>query len=246
MSQLLDFNNWIFEKIEYHRELSPKIWDKDQNLDPVVRKKLLAISRDFWGSLKLTVPVLDVQLTGSLANYNWTEASDLDVHVIIDFSQVDDNVELVRRALDGQRFIWNQRHPVVIKGHDVECYVQHYNEQHISSGLYSLLKDTWLVSPTWDPPQIDEKDINEKIRVIRSEFKEIKRRIMGSSGEEAQLLFEYLERFKKKILADRKEGLARGGEFSIENLVFKELRRDGTIEDIINTLSKAYSNIYKD
>lgn len=244
--RVFKFNEWLLEQVEYHRELCPKIWDEDKKMDPVVRKKLLAISRDFWESLKLEVPILDIQLTGSLANYNWTDSSDLDVHIIIDFSQVDDNVELVRKALDGQRFIWNQRHPVVIKGHDVECYVQHKDEQHIASGLYSLLKDTWLVVPTWNPPQVDERDVKEKLRVIKSEFKEIKKEIAGSSGEEAQNLFHYLERFKKKIMADRKEGLARGGEFSVENLVFKELRRDGTIEDIINTLSKVYSNIYKD
>ena len=240
------FNEWLVEQVEYHRELCPKIWDESNKMDVVVRKKLLAIARDFWESLKLEVPVIDIQLTGSLANYNWTPSSDLDVHIIIDFSQVDNNVELVRKALDGQRFIWNQRHPVVIKGHDVECYVQHKDEQHVSSGLYSILADRWLVVPRWNPPQVDEKDVKEKIRVIKSEFREIKQKLKGSSGEEAQALFDYLERFKKKIMSDRKEGLARGGEFSVENLVFKELRRDGTIEDLINTMSQTYANIYKD
>jgi len=215
-------------------------------MNPEVRNKLLALARDFWESLKLEVQVVDIQLTGSLANFNWTPASDLDVHVIIDFAQVDKNVDLVRKALDGQRFVWNQRHPVVIHGFDVECYVQHKDEQHVSSGLFSILKNKWLVTPTWNPPQIDEKDVNEKIRVIRSEFKEIKGRINGASGEEAKALFDYLERFKKKILADRKDGLAKDGEFSVENLVFKQLRRDGIIEDIIDTASQVYANIYKD
>ena len=215
-------------------------------MDPEVRKKLLALAQDFWESLKLEVQIVDIQLTGSLANFNWTQASDLDVHLIIDFAQVDKNVDLVRKALDGQRFVWNQRHPVVIHGFDVECYVQHKDEQHVSSGLFSILKNQWLVTPTWNPPQIDEKDVKEKIRVIRSEFKEIKGRIKRASGEEAKVLFDYLERFKKKILADRNEGLAKDGEFSVENLVFKQLRRDGIIEDIINTASQIYANIYRD
>jgi hypothetical protein len=47
-------------------------------------------------------------------------------------------------------------------------------------------------------------------------------------------------------MADRKEGLATDGEFSVENLVFKELRRDGTIEDILDTMSQIYTNIYQD
>ena len=239
------FRQWLAEEVEYHKELCPKVWNNHQ-LDPEVRKKLLAIGQDFWESLKLEVPVVDVQLTGSLANFNWTNSSDLDVHIIIDFSQVDKNVDLVRKALDGQRFIWNQRHPAIVKGHDVECYVQHKDEQHVSSGLFSILKNKWLVTPTWNPPQVDEKDVNEKVRVIKSEFKEIKSRMRGASAEESLALYDYLERFKKKIMADRKEGLATGGEFSVENLVFKELRRDGTIEDILDTMSQIYTNIYQD
>lgn len=244
-TQVYSFSQWLTETVEYHKELSPSVWN-NHRMDPEVRKKLLALAQDFWESLKLEVQIVDIQLTGSLANFNWTQASDLDVHLIIDFAQVDKNVDLVRKALDGQRFVWNQRHPVVIHGFDVECYVQHKDEQHVSSGLFSILKNQWLVTPTWNPPQIDEKDVKEKIRVIRSEFKEIKGRIKRASGEEAKVLFDYLERFKKKILADRKEGLAKDGEFSVENLVFKQLRRDGIIEDIINTASQIYANIYRD
>jgi len=206
----------------------------------------MAIAKDFWDSLKLTAQVIDVQLTGSLANYNWTNSSDLDVHIITDFTQVDANTELVRKALDGQRFIWNQRHPVVIQGHDVECYVQDKNEQHTSSGLFSILKQDWIVTPQFNPPQIDKKDVREKMRVIKSEFKEAKQKLTKSSGKEAKELFSYLERIKKKVMNDRKEGLAKDGEFSVENLVFKELRRDGTIEDLIDTMSQAYANIYRD
>ena len=239
------YNQWILEKVEYHEELCPKIWN-GRRMDPEIRKKLLSIARDFLESLKLEVQILDIQLTGSLANYNWTNASDLDIHIVIDFSQVDTNVELVRKALDGQRFIWNQRHPVIIRGHDVECYIQHQDGQHTSSGLYSILKDLWIITPSFNPPQVDERDVNEKLRVIKSEFKEAKRKIKNSTGEEARDLLKYLERIKKKIMADRKEGLARGGEFSVENLVFKELRRDGTIEDLIETMSQAYSNIYSE
>ena len=243
--QVQGFNQWLLEKIEYHKELCPKIWDGD-SMDQEVRRKLLMIAEDFWKSFKLTVPVLDVHLTGSLANYNWTNASDLDTHVIIDFSKVDENVDLVKKALDGQRFMWNQRHPVILKGHDVECYVQDKNEAHTASGLFSLSTNKWITVPSYNPPNIDERDVNEKIRVIKFEFSEIKKRLKKSIGPDANQLLEYLERFKKKIMADRKEGLARGGEFSVENLVFKALRQDGTIEEIIDTMSKAYANIYKD
>jgi hypothetical protein len=248
VKKLFNFNKWleINEKFEYHNILSSTVWSKDLIFNSKIRDKLLAIANDFIENLKLSTKIIDIQLTGSLANYNWTASSDLDVHIIIDFSEIDENLELVRKSLDGQRFIWNQRRLVVIKGHDVECYVQHKDEQHVSSGLFSLLNNKWIVKPVWDPPTVDQKDVNEKIRVIKSEFFEIKRDILGASGEQAKILYNYLSKFKKKIMKDRKEALNKNGEFSVENLVFKELRRDGTIEDIIEIESKAYANIYNE
>jgi hypothetical protein len=237
------FTKWISEEVEYHKELNPKIWNNNQ-MDPEIRKTLLLVAQDFWESLKLEVPIVDIQLTGSIANFNWNESSDLDVHIIIDFATVDDNVELVRKALDGQRFIWNQRHNVILKGHDVETYVQDQNEQHIASGLFSILKNQWIIVPTWKDPQIDQKDVSEKVRVIKKELALINREVGSAREEKAQQLYDYLERFKKKIMQDRKTGLAAGGEFSVENMVFKELRRDGTIEEIIDTLADLYSKIY--
>jgi hypothetical protein len=93
---------------------------------------------------------------------------------------------------------------------------------------------------------VDERDVNEKVRVFKSELKELSAKLRLTTGEDARSLFDYLKRLKKKIAEERKDGLAREGEFSVENLVFKRLRNDGTIEKIIDSMSKAYSNVYKD
>jgi len=239
------FNQWINEKVEYNRDLCPKFWEEGK-MDQAIRAKLLAVADDFWSSLKLEVPIMDIQLTGSIANFNWNKDSDLDVHIIIDFAQIDGNLELVRKALDGQRFMWNLRHPVILRGHDVECYVQHKDEQHVASGLFSILRDRWIIVPNWSEPTFDQKDVDEKMRVIKTEIKMVKVKARSAEGEEAQNLHDYLDRIKKKIMNDRKEGLAKDGEFAVENLVFKELRRDGTIEEIIELLSELYSKIYSE
>lgn len=239
------FNQWINEKVEYNRDLCPKFWEEGK-MDQAIRAKLLAVADDFWSSLKLEVPIMDIQLTGSIANFNWNKDSDLDVHIIIDFAQIDGNLELVRKALDGQRFMWNLRHPVILRGHDVECYVQHKDEQHVASGLFSILRDRWIIVPNWSEPNFDQKDIDEKMRVIKTEIKMVKAKARSAEGDEAQNMYDYLDRIKKKIMNDRKEGLAKGGEFAVENLVFKELRRDGTIEEIIELLSELYSKIYSE
>lgn len=252
MSRAASFRNFILEDFEYQKELCPKVWDKSEEvggqfrIKPEIREKLMAIARDFWSSLKLEVKVIDVQLTGSLANYNWTMASDLDVHIIIDFSEVNRDIELVRKAMDGQRFVWNLRHPVIIKGHDVECYIQHKDEQHVATGLYSLLRDRWIIVPFYNPPMVDDKDVNEKVRVIMKEVEEVKKRSRSVEGEDARELLDYLERIKKKVMSDRKSGLASNGEYSVENLVFKELRKNGTIEKIIDLASDLYSKIYSE
>ncbi|MFN7093959.1 MAG: hypothetical protein ACK4M7_01210, partial [Burkholderiales bacterium] len=39
-------------------------------------------------------------LTGSLANYNYSDESDLDVHILMDYSQIADDQELVRDYLN--------------------------------------------------------------------------------------------------------------------------------------------------
>jgi hypothetical protein len=238
---------WIAESTAYYKdELNPKFWSNDE-FDPMVRTKLLAIAQDFYEGLQLTVPVVDVQLTGSIANYTWTEYSDLDVHVILDFKSIGEDVELVKKALDGQRFIWNMRHPVIIKDHDVELYAQDENEPHVSSGLFSLMRNEWIKKPEWNEPTIDELDVKRKVEAYITEIEELEKNLADGSDEfEARELLERVGALKTKIMKARKDGLAEAGEFSVENLVFKQLRNQGWIERLIEAGAKSYSAIYSD
>jgi predicted nucleotidyltransferase len=251
LKNILNFNAWLFENEErddfYKKELNPSFW-KDDKFDPQIREKLLKIAKDFYEALKLTAPIKDIQLTGSLANYNWTDKSDLDVHVLIDFNDVDDNVELVKKALDGMRFIWNLRHNIKIKGFDVELYVQDIHEPHTASGLFSLLNNEWIRIPKYSPPDIDYKDVDKKYQGIISDILEMENLMATAdfSSFSEEELYNHAQKLKKKIMDMRKEGLAREGEFSVENLVFKKLRNEGYIEKIIELISKAYINIYNE
>jgi hypothetical protein len=251
LKNILNFDAWLFENEErddfYKKELNPSFW-KDDKFDPQIREKLLKIAKDFYEALKLTAPIKDIQLTGSLANYNWTDKSDLDVHVLIDFNDVDDNIELVKKALDGARFIWNLRHNIKLRGFDVELYVQDIHEPHTASGLFSLLNNEWIRVPKYSPPDIDYKDVDKKYQGIISDILQMENLMatsdFSSFGEEE--LYNHAQKLKKKIMDMRKEGLAREGEFSVENLVFKKLRNEGYIEKIIELISKAYTNIYNE
>ena len=117
----MDFNKAVLlaESRYYNKTLHPRFWTGNKfNQD--IRKKLLKIVDDEFGEPENAAEIDDIQLTGSLANYNYTKHSDLDVHILLDFSKINDDVNLVKRALDGKRFIWNLRHNIVMYDHEVE------------------------------------------------------------------------------------------------------------------------------
>ena len=66
-------------------KLNDKIWNKDLTINQKVRKNLLQIAKDFIEFIKIkNLKIIDIVLTGSIANYNWHSKSDIDLHIIID------------------------------------------------------------------------------------------------------------------------------------------------------------------
>ena len=104
----------FYESNWYNDTLPERFWDDDK-FDPEVRDKLLKIAADVADKVGVASKVQDVQLTGSMANYNYTKYSDLDVHILLDFADINSDEDLVRAALDGKRFIWNLRHNISIE-----------------------------------------------------------------------------------------------------------------------------------
>ena len=245
MKHLKPYSSFLNEGQFYKGVLNPIFWS-DGKFDPEVRTKLLQIATDFYTDLQVEAPIIDIHLTGSLANFNWTEHSDLDVHVIMDFTQIGEDTDLIKSALDGKRFIWNLRHPVKIKGFDVELYAQDKDEPHVASGLYSLMKDEWITEPQPSNPQIDEKDITRKVEAYKVEILELEKEVKNADSDQAREAQDRISALKQKIMKARKEGLANNGEFSIENLVFKSLRNEGWIERLIDLGAAAYSHTYSE
>lgn len=211
-----DFKN----EIAYHNQLNPKAWSNG-TLRPEVRYKLLQAAKLFIGYLDVPgFRVLDVVLAGSMANYNYTDYSDFDVHVVTRYAdlQCDDLAEAFYRA---KKQLWNEQHNIVIRGHDVELYVEDIDEPPVSAGLYSLLDNKWLNEPTYNPPEINRPAIKLKVQDL---IKQINNAISNADDPEDIL------RVADKIKDMRKSGLAKGGEFSVENLAFKVLRNQGYID----------------
>lgn len=199
-----------------------------------VRKRLLQISDDFIESLGVEFFIHDIVLTGSLANYNWSEYSDVDLHIIIDYDDIKGNdesqsfMDIVKEFFDAKKNVWNEKHNIKIKGFDVELYVQDINEPHISSGVYSVLNDEWIIEPKKETPNIDDRKILEK----GEEFaKKIDNLISKSDNEN---VLSGIENLRKRIKKFRQSGLESGGEYSYENLTFKLLRRNGYMKKLLD------------
>jgi DNA-binding Lrp family transcriptional regulator len=241
-----EFNQQDLEASKSFRvkdELNPKIWD-DFKIDDEVREDLLKIAQDFYASTDLEADVDDIILTGSLANYNWSEKySDYDLHILIDFTQVNDVVDLVKKYVDSAKSIWNKEHDIKIKGYEVEVYIQDVSEPHKSTGVFSLLNNKWNVKPEQFDFEPDEDMIAEKGKSVMMMVDELEEEV---DEDKYDAFIEKVKKVWEKVKNYRKSGLeSEGGELSMGNLVFKFLRRNGYIGKIIELKRKSYDNQFK-
>jgi len=221
-------------------DLNKEIWNEDDKIRPEIAVKLLRIAEDFYKKLDIPADILNITLTGSMANYNWTEKSDLDLHIVIDYSSVDENVELVEKYLSEAKTNWNRNHEIMIKGHEVEIYVQNINEPHHSTGVYSILDNDWLITPEPAEFEVSEDAVKQKYKSVQETIKMIEKLQKDKKYEE---VYGDTDRLKSKIRNYRQAGLETGGEFSVENLVFKALRNGGELEVMSNLKREAYDEM---
>jgi predicted nucleotidyltransferase len=222
---------------EMQPDLQQKVWDGDKRVHPGVKAALMDIVDEFIERLDLDADIKDIIITGSLANYNWSRFSDIDLHILIDFGEVNDNEELVKRFFDAVRSNWNKLHNIKVKGHEVELYVQDESEPHVSTGVYSLLNDKWLVKPNKVKPFIDKKTAKKKAANIEREVDKVAS-ILYDGDHDAAL--KAAANLKEKIKTMRQTGLEKAGIFSPENLAFKMLRRSEAIGKLHDVYTRAY------
>lgn len=217
--------------------LNSEIWDNHNDVEnskmrEFIRDGLLDIANEFISFLGFDIFIQDVTMTGSLANFNWSEFSDIDLHIIYDFKESGEQEELFKDLFNLKRTLFNSQHDITVKGYEVETYVQDMNEPHMSTGVYSVLYNEWLTRPKPEKVSIDKDKIESKSR----NWMEIIDSTIEDLGNERNLdkSIEKLDLVKEKIKKFRSSGLEKGGEYSYENLVFKFLRRNGYIEKLFN------------
>jgi predicted nucleotidyltransferase len=242
-------NNFDLSSFRPQSQLNPKIWINGR-INSKVRLRLLDIADDFIDTLEVDwAKPKDIILTGSLANYNWSKFSDFDLHVIIDFEEVDDRVNFVKDYFDSKKKLWNEQHEnLKIYGYPVEVYVQDANEYHNASGVYSLELDQWIKEPSKNSIQaikLNKFFIKEKVGKFIRKIDEL---YDASKNETDEYRLEEVankaNELFKKIKAIRRESLKNGGEMSSGNIIFKCLRRTGYIGKLAEIKTNTYDKIF--
>ena len=226
-----------FSSFKMNDTLNPEIWVDENTIYPEIQKTLLKIANDYYESLELDIPILDITLTGSLANYNWSKYSDADLHIIFDANELGEDKDMIKDLLDVKTRAWNLKHDIKVKGFDVELYLQPEDQPHHSTGVYSLQNSEWVTEPKIVDVDLDKETITKKYNTILKSVEEIQKDMDEDKYED---VVKQLEKLKDKIKKMRQSGLDTGGEFSSENIVFKLLRRNDIMEKIDNMLVDAY------
>ena len=235
-------------------ELNGNFWH-DGRLDLYARKNLLLIAKSVIEGVDIEdMEIDDVIMTGSLANYNWDEKySDIDLHIVLNFNEIADDVELVKKFFDTYKKLWNQKHEdgLRIYGYPVEIYFQDASESHTSSGVYSVLYDRWVVKPSRSKMKFDTAN-NTYIRKKASDFmteiddleEELKNALnsRGSDYDTFMDIYDEADEIMERIKKTRKDSLSKdkAAEMSRGNIVFKSLRREGYIEKIFDIKTRCY------
>lgn len=237
IADYLIYEDNISSPFKVKDKLNPVIWSKDGSIKEKIRKDLILIAEDFLGDDKKYLKVKDIIFTGSMAGYNWSSQSDLDVHVVAVFPE---DSEARATLFFYKKSIWNEQHNIKIAGYDVEVFVQEYGKPLYASGIYSLKNKKWTKTPKKGKPNIDVHGIQRKTDRIRERINDAMSMLVRGQAKtaynEAVSIFDRLKKM-------RSCGLEDGGEFSVENLTYKVLRREGYLDKLSDLKTSSYDKM---
>ena len=213
-------NNKLQEAIEVHDTLNPLLWDENNTLKQDVFEKLSNIAQEFLKFIEIPLNIVDIEIVGSNASYNYNEKSDIDLHIIVNSEVNYIEPTILRQLYNDRKGAFNRDYELEINGLPVELYIEDVKDGNATNGRFSILKNEWVKFPepiTYEVPDIS-KDLNEMLDKC---FKALQ----SNDAEEVRTLI-------NDIYMMRKLGLAEDGEASVGNLVFKELRNMDIMSDL--------------
>ena len=227
----------ILNSFSVKETLNPKVWEDFESIEnatmkPKIRKALMRIAEEFIEDLGDDVFVEDIYLMGSLANFNWSEYSDFDLHVIVDMERYGKQEKLYEEIFDLKKKLFNDKHDIKIYGYDVEVYAQGVSDDAHSDGVYSVMNNEWIHQPTKLNHKLDMSVLKTKIKCWTDKIDDAIEEAKSEGNSDK------LKTLKDKLKDYRQSGLDKDGEFSYENLVFKYLRRSGHIGKLFDEKTK--------
>lgn len=222
-----------FTKLSYHKTLLNKLWTSSNELRNDVRQSLIKIADEFTETLKIdNEHVVDTILTGSTCNYNYTKHSDIDLHIVVNYENICDDCDDfdIVDCMDAKKALWNDRHDITIYDVPVEVYVHDMRDKITgNAGVFSLTRNKWLRKPSFEPNiKYDPRIINDKIQKYADRIDAV---IENGSHDEIDAL-------QKRMRDIRGAGVEKDGEFSVENIVYKELRNQGKLDKLFSARTK--------
>lgn len=220
----------IKENVVIHDVLNPLIWNSDETLLPEVESKVIEIVNLFRDSLEIPIDIVDVHIVGSNASYNYTEFSDLDVHVIVNYEFIDASHDVLQALYNAEKSSFNSTYDIHIHGINVEIYVEDVSSSAMSNGVYSVPSKKWIKKP------IKLNNINVSINNSTVE-------LWKSRIDDAILnkTLDYLKSLVDRLYVIRKNSLISDGEFGKGNLLFKELRNNGYLTKLKDAIHSEQS-----
>ena len=208
------------EAIEVHDILNPKLWDENNNLKPEVYDKMVDIYEEFIRFIDIPLNIVDVEIVGSNASYNYNENSDIDLHVIVNSEVNYVDKEILRLFYNSKKGSFNDNYDLSIEGIPVELYIEDVKDGNATNGRFSILKNEWVMFPK--PITYEIPDITDTLNTWLENASNL------IAGTDEQGILDFIN----EIYMMRKLGLAEDGEASVGNLVFKELRNMNILGDL--------------
>lgn len=230
------------------KELNPKFWPNGK-LNSRVRLRLMDIADDFIKELAVDwVKPKDIILTGSIANYNWSRYSDVDLHVLIDFKKVyPKKTEFVDDYFKSKKENWLSNHEdLKIFGFPIEISVEDSNAENPSSGRYSLYKNKWIVDPDdFQDAVINQEYVKKTAAKYMSQIDFLEDKLNSENdkhkcekcGEKAYKIFDKLKTMRTEGLTSDKKEMSSG------NIIYKIIRRAGYIDKIWEIYNSSYDKV---
>ena len=193
---------------------------------------MLEIVDEFLADLKeqdIKIKVDDILLIGSNASYNYTKDSDIDLHIIANAKAANYSTEIATALYGAYRTIFNKNLDISIYNIPLEVFVETEASSRVSNGVYSVKKNKWIKKPVQeDIPEYDTEALESLVDKWETKCKELIDDIKADKLNDEKKVIKLLEDIYEKL---RKKGISKG-EYSIENLAFKELRNKGYLDKL--------------